>query len=106
MYDIKDSRIAVVALGYVGLPLAIEIGKHYPNIGLDTKTERIRELAAGEDTTREVDSRDIAKAKHLHFTDQPEQVTRCNVYIIAVPTPIDSYKRPDLSYLISSRPAP
>ena len=99
MFDIKDARIAVVGLGYVGLPLAIEFGKHFPTIGLDTKTERIRELAEGEDTTREVDSTEIAKAKQLQFTDRPEQVTGCNVYIITVPTPIDRYKRPDLSYL-------
>jgi UDP-N-acetyl-D-galactosamine dehydrogenase len=99
MFDIKEARIAVVGLGYVGLPLAIEFGKHYPTIGLDTKTARIRELAAGEDTTREVDSAEIAKAKHLLFTDRPEQLSGCNVYIITVPTPIDRYKRPDLSCL-------
>ncbi|MGB7934181.1 MAG: Vi polysaccharide biosynthesis UDP-N-acetylglucosamine C-6 dehydrogenase TviB [Gammaproteobacteria bacterium] len=99
MFDIKEARIAVVGLGYVGLPLAIEFGKHYPTIGLDTKTERIRELAEGEDSTREVDSTEIAKAKHLLFTNRPEQVAGCNVYIITVPTPIDRYKRPDLSYL-------
>jgi UDP-N-acetyl-D-glucosamine/UDP-N-acetyl-D-galactosamine dehydrogenase len=102
MFDIKDARIAVVGLGYVGLPLAIEFGKHFPTIGLDTKTERIRELAAGEDTTREVDSTEIAKAKQLQFTDRPEQVTGCNVYIITVPTPIDRFKRPDLSYLVQA----
>ena len=99
MFDIKEAKIAVVGLGYVGLPLAIEFGKHYPTIGLDTKTERIRELSAGEDSTREVDSTEIAKAKHLLFTSRPEQVAGCNVYIITVPTPIDRYKRPDLSYL-------
>ena len=99
MFDIKEEKIAVVGLGYVGLPLAIEFGKHYPTIGLDTKTERIRELSAGEDSTREVDSTEIAKAKHLLFTNRPEQVAGCNVYIITVPTPIDRYKRPDLSYL-------
>jgi UDP-N-acetyl-D-glucosamine/UDP-N-acetyl-D-galactosamine dehydrogenase len=99
MFDIKEAKIAVVGLGYVGLPLAIEFGKHYPTIGLDTKTERIRELSAGEDSTREVDSTEIAKAKHLLFTNRPEQVAGCNVYIITVPTPIDRYKRPDLSYL-------
>jgi UDP-N-acetyl-D-galactosamine dehydrogenase len=99
MFDIKEARIAVVGLGYVGLPLAIEFGKHYPTIGLDTKTERIRELSAGEDSTREVDSTEIAKAKHLQFTNRPEEAAGCNVYIITVPTPIDRYKRPDLSYL-------
>jgi UDP-N-acetyl-D-glucosamine/UDP-N-acetyl-D-galactosamine dehydrogenase len=99
MFDIKEARIAVVGLGYVGLPLAIEFGKHYPTIGLDTKSERVRELAEGEDSTREVDSTEIAKAKHLLFTNRPEQIAGCNVYIITVPTPIDRYKRPDLSYL-------
>jgi UDP-N-acetyl-D-glucosamine/UDP-N-acetyl-D-galactosamine dehydrogenase len=99
MFDIREARIAIVGLGYVGLPLAIEFGKHYPTTGLDTKKERIRELAAGEDGTREVDSSEIARAKHLLFTDRPEQVAGCNVYIITVPTPIDRYKRPDLSYL-------
>ena len=99
MFEIREARIAVVGLGYVGLPLAIEFGKHYPTIGLDTKKGRVRELAAGEDSTREVDSTEISKAKHLLFTDRPEQVSGCNVYIITVPTPIDRYKRPDLSYL-------
>ena len=99
MFDIKEAKIAVVGLGYVGLPLAIEFGKYYPTIGLDTKTERILELTAGEDSTREVDSGEIAKAKHLLFTNRPEQAAQCNVYIITVPTPIDRYKRPDLSYL-------
>jgi len=99
MFDIKEARIAVVGLGYVGLPLAIEFGKTYPTIGMDTRTMRIRELASGEDTTREVDSAEIALAKHLNFTDRPEDISGCNVYIITVPTPIDRYKRPDLSYL-------
>jgi UDP-N-acetyl-D-galactosamine dehydrogenase len=99
MFNVKESRIAVVGLGYVGLPLAIEFGKRYPTVGLDTKKERIRELAGGEDCTREVESAEIAKAKHLLFTDRPEQAAQCNVYIITVPTPIDRYKRPDLSYL-------
>jgi len=99
MFDIKTSRIGVVGLGYVGLPLAIEFGKQYPTIGLDTKEARIRELRAGEDTTREVDSMEIAKAKHLLFTHRAEELVGCNVYIITVPTPIDRYKRPDLSYL-------
>jgi UDP-N-acetyl-D-galactosamine dehydrogenase len=99
MFDIKEARIAVVGLGYVGLPLAVEFGKHYPTIGLDAKESRIRELAAGGDSTREVDSTEIAKAKHLLFTHRPEELVGCNVFIIAVPTPIDRYKRPDLSYL-------
>jgi UDP-N-acetyl-D-galactosamine dehydrogenase len=99
MFNVKESRIAVVGLGYVGLPLAIEFGKRYPTVGLDTKKERIRELAGGEDCTREVESAEIAKSKHLLFTDRPEQAAQCNVYIITVPTPIDRYKRPDLSYL-------
>jgi UDP-N-acetyl-D-galactosamine dehydrogenase len=99
MFGIKEAKIAVIGLGYVGLPLAIEFGKTYPTIGLDTKTARVRELAAGEDATREVDSAEIALAKHLTFTDKPEEISDCNVYIITVPTPIDRYKRPDLSYL-------
>ncbi len=99
MFDIKEARIAVVGLGYVGLPLAVEFGKHYPTIGLDTKESRIRELAAGEDTTREVDTAEIAKAGHLLFTHRAEELLGCNVYIITVPTPIDRYKRPDLSCL-------
>ena len=99
MFDIREARIAVVGLGYVGLPLAVEFGKRYPTIGLDNKAERIRELAGGEDCTREVESAEIAMARHLQFTDRPEQAAHCNVYIITVPTPIDRYKRPDLSYL-------
>ena len=99
MPDLKSTRIGVVGLGYVGLPLAIEFGKQYPTIGLDIKRERIEELKAGHDATLEASSEELAEAKQLVFTCDPNDLADCNTYIVTVPTPIDAYKRPDLSLL-------
>ncbi len=98
--NIKDARIAVIGLGYVGLPLANEFGKVYPTVGLDTNKARIEELRRGIDRTGEVES--LAEAKHLTFSSDVEDIRDCNVYIVAVPTPIDSNKLPDLSPLIGA----
>ena len=99
MFDLESAKIGIIGLGYVGLPLAIEFGKRYPTVGLDIKAERIEELKAGEDSTREVTGEELAQATRLTFTSQPAELTDCNVYIVTVPTPIDVYKRPDLSAL-------
>lgn len=99
MFDINAVRIGIVGLGYVGLPLAVEFGRRYPTIGLDTKEERIRELRTGQDSTREVAAPELAAATRLSYTHRPEELAGCNVYIVTVPTPIDRYKRPDLSLL-------
>jgi len=99
MLDLKEVKIGVVGLGYVGLPLAVEFGKQYPTVGLDLKADRIRELLAGNDSTLEVTPGELAEAKQLHFTRDPGELAACNVFIVTVPTPIDRYNRPDLSYL-------
>lgn len=96
--NIKDARIAVIGLGYVGLPLANEFGKVYPTIGLDTNKGRIDELRRGIDRTGEIES--LAEAKHLTFSSELDDIRDCNVYIVAVPTPIDANKLPDLTPLI------
>jgi len=97
-----DARIAVIGLGYVGLPLAVEFGKSRPTQGFDIDDTRIAQLKLGHDATLEIDSSDLEKAKHLHFTDTLTNLRDCNVYIVTVPTPIDAYKRPDLTALLSA----
>lgn len=99
MPEIQSSQIAVIGLGYVGLPLAVEFSKKMPTIGFDLKQERIAELKNGKDSTREVSSAELKQAGALRFTSSVDDLQDCNVFIIAVPTPIDSNKRPDLSPL-------
>jgi UDP-N-acetyl-D-galactosamine dehydrogenase len=99
MHSLGSARIGVVGLGYVGLPLAIEFGKHYPTVGFDIKSHRIQELKAGKDSTLEASSEEIASSKELLFTDSADDLAGCNTYIVTVPTPIDRYKRPDLTLL-------
>ncbi|QGT78298.1 Vi polysaccharide biosynthesis UDP-N-acetylglucosamine C-6 dehydrogenase TviB [Guyparkeria halophila] len=98
----KDVKIAMVGLGYVGLPLAVAFGRVQPVIGFDINAKRIAELKDGIDHTREVEADELAEANQLSFTDHLEDIADCNVFIITVPTPIDRYKRPDLSPLISA----
>ncbi len=97
--SLDDVRLAVVGLGYVGLPLAVEFGKASDVVGFDIKEERIRELKQGTDSTREVTADMLAESGRLSFSADPEALVGCNVYIVTVPTPIDEYKRPDLSPL-------
>ena len=96
----SDSTIGIIGLGYVGLPLAVEFGKHRPTIGFDIDAERIAQLRAGQDRTHEVEPEELAAAKRLTFTTDPEAIREAQVYIITVPTPIDAHKRPDLTPLI------
>ncbi|MBL1275186.1 MAG: Vi polysaccharide biosynthesis UDP-N-acetylglucosamine C-6 dehydrogenase TviB [Ectothiorhodospiraceae bacterium] len=102
MFDLKNTRIGIIGLGYVGLPLAVELGKHYPTQGMDINAARIAELQAGKDSTLEVDGDELKLATQLSYTCDPADLKDCNVYIVTVPTPIDSAKRPDLSPLISA----
>lgn len=102
MHELGSTKIGIIGLGYVGLPLAVEFGKQYPTIGLDVKEERVAELQQDRDSTQEVSSSEIAEAVQLSFTNQPDDLKDCNVYIVTVPTPIDAYNRPDLSYLKKS----
>ncbi len=99
MFDLEETRIGIVGLGYVGLPLAVEFGKQYPTIGFDLKEDRVAELNAGRDSTCEVTSEELTNAKQLRFTSSPAGLADCNVYIVTVPTPIDSHNQPDLGYL-------
>ncbi|KAB7622913.1 Vi polysaccharide biosynthesis UDP-N-acetylglucosamine C-6 dehydrogenase TviB [Alkalilimnicola sp. S0819] len=99
MLKLDEARVAVVGLGYVGLPLAVELARAFPVIGFDVKAARIAELREGRDGTREVSPEELRQAEGLHYTDQPEDLADCNVYIVTVPTPIDRYKQPDLEPL-------
>jgi len=95
----KTPTIAVIGLGYVGLPLAVEFGKHINTIGFDIDDNRIKELAAGHDKTLEVDEEGLKSASKLHYTANAEDLIEANVYIVTVPTPIDRHKNPDLTPL-------
>ena len=99
MFDLKSSKIGIIGLGYVGLPLAVEFGKKYPTVGLDINKQRIDELKSGKDNTCEVDAAELSQARQLSFTAECGDLDDCNVYIVTVPTPIDAYKRPDLTLL-------
>lgn len=96
---LETTRIAVLGLGYVGLPLAVAFGRRWPTVGFDIDKTRVQELSAGVDHTLEVDAGELSAAPHLSFTTDPEALAECNVFIITVPTPIDEAKRPDLSAL-------
>ncbi len=98
----EDTRIAVVGLGYVGLPLAVEFGKQYDTVGFDINTARISELRTGRDSTLEVEPELLAEAARLTFADSLDDIRACNVYIVTVPTPIDSARRPDLTPLVKA----
>lgn len=95
----KDTRIAVIGLGYVGLPLAVEFGKRYLTTGFDVNRSRITALSSGNDSTLEVDKAALDSATHLSYTTDVDKLKTCNIYIVTVPTPIDIYKRPDLTPL-------
>src|SRR6187402_1952130 len=99
MRPLEDCRIGIVGLGYVGLPLAAEFGKRYDTLGLDIDRQRVAELVAGIDRTRELDAAQLASAGKLRFTHDAGDLRECNVYIVTVPTPIDDAKRPDLGPL-------
>lgn len=98
--EIQDVKLAVVGLGYVGLPLAVEFGKKRSVLGFDINARRIEELKDGRDHTLEVDARELSEASQLSFTCIAEQLATANVFIVTVPTPIDEYKQPDLTPLI------
>ena len=93
-------RLAIIGLGYVGLPLAVEFGKKYETIGFDINAKRIEELRQGIDRTLEVSEAELKEAKNLFFTTSIEDIKDANIYIVTVPTPIDSHKNPDLTPLI------
>jgi len=98
----KDITIGVIGLGYVGLPLAIEFGKKYTTIGFDINEKRIYELQNFKDITLEIEVKEFRESLYFTCTRNIQEITNCNFYIITVPTPIDSNKKPDLSFLIDA----
>jgi UDP-N-acetyl-D-glucosamine/UDP-N-acetyl-D-galactosamine dehydrogenase len=100
MLSLRNCRICVVGLGYVGLPLAVEFGKIYETLGFDVNPQRVAQLRAGRDTTLEVARADLKAARHLDFTTDLKRLRGRRVFIVTVPTPIDAYKRPDLTPLV------
>jgi UDP-N-acetyl-D-glucosamine/UDP-N-acetyl-D-galactosamine dehydrogenase len=103
--SVENSKIAVIGLGYVGLPLAVEFGKNRPVVGFDINTNRIEALKAGRDSTLEVGDDELAGASLLRFSSELFDLEGCNTYIVTVPTPIDNHKRPDLTPLIKASEA-
>jgi len=100
--QLKDIKLSIVGLGYVGLPLAVEFGRKRSVVGFDINQRRIDELKAGKDFTLETTQEELAAAKLLSYTTNLEDLRACNCYIVTVPTPIDEYKRPDLTPLIKA----
>ncbi|EHU1490990.1 TPA: Vi polysaccharide biosynthesis UDP-N-acetylglucosamine C-6 dehydrogenase TviB [Acinetobacter baumannii] len=100
--QLAELRIAIIGLGYVGLPLAVEFGKKVPVVGFDIYQKRIDELKIGQDHTLEVSSEELKQAAHLSYTTNLDDLKSCNFFIVTVPTPIDNYKQPDLTPLIKA----
>src|SRR5690606_23836344 len=98
----KSAKIAVIGLGYVGLPLAVEFGKHFTVMGFDINNKRIDELKSGLDKTLAVEKKDLIDAKYLSYTSNITDIAEADIYIITVPTPVDSFKRPDLTPLLKA----
>lgn len=103
--NLENARIAVVGLGYVGLPLAVEFGKHFPVVGYDINLNRIDELRAGHDHTLEVEDAELASATRLSFSTDEVELGHANVFIVTTPTPIDKHKQPDLGPVLSATTA-
>ena len=101
-FNLRNLKIGVVGLGYVGLPLAVEFGKRFNTVGFDIKAARVDELRKGHDSTLETTEQELAEASKLSFTTRLDDLKSCSVYIVTVPTPIDDYKRPDLTPLEKS----
>lgn len=99
MIKLEAAKVAIIGLGYVGLPLAVELGKQRTTIGFDINKGRIDNLRSGHDETLEVTLDELKQAKYLSYTTDQNDLKSCNVYIVTVPTPIDAHKRPDLTAL-------
>lgn len=102
MLKLSEVKVAIIGLGYVGLPLAVEFGKKVPIVGFDIYQKRIDELKSGKDHTLEVSPKELAQATQLTYSTQLEDLKDCNFFIVTVPTPIDEYKRPDLTPLVKA----
>jgi UDP-N-acetyl-D-glucosamine/UDP-N-acetyl-D-galactosamine dehydrogenase len=99
---LSDVKLAIIGLGYVGLPLAAEFAKSREVVGFDINAPRVEALRQGKDTTLEVSEEELKEAKGLVYTTNPADIAKCNVFIVTVPTPIDEHKRPDLTPLIKA----
>ncbi|WP_445114559.1 Vi polysaccharide biosynthesis UDP-N-acetylglucosamine C-6 dehydrogenase TviB [Acinetobacter sp. WZC-1] len=102
MFQLEQLKIAIIGLGYVGLPLAAEFGKHVPAMGFDINLQRIDELKQGVDHTLEVSEQELKQAVFLNYASDPHALEQSNFYIVTVPTPIDDFKQPDLTPLIKA----
>jgi UDP-N-acetyl-D-galactosamine dehydrogenase len=100
--NLNQEKIAVIGLGYVGLPLAVEFGKQRQVLGFDINAARIAELQAGRDSTLEVAPDELAQAQHLRFTTNPDDLRQCKVFIVTVPTPVDQANRPNMTPLVKA----
>jgi len=102
MKNLGNIRIAIIGLGYVGLPLAVEFGKKFETVGFDINESRIKELTSGNDATMEVSREQLTGSKSLSFSADATDIENCNIFIITVPTPIDEHKNPDLTPLVGA----
>lgn len=102
MLQLSELKIAIIGLGYVGLPLAVEFGKKVSVLGFDIHQKRIDELQSGQDHTLEVSPKELKQATHLSYTTNLQQLADCNFFIVTVPTPIDEFKQPDLTPLVKA----
>lgn len=102
MLSLNQIKLAVIGLGYVGLPLAVEFGKKRKVVGFDIDAKRISELGAGQDRTLEVESSELKEATYLTYSNTSEDLRSCNVFIVTVPTPIDAYNQPDMTPLVKA----
>lgn len=102
MLKLDQVKLAIVGLGYVGLPLAVEFGKKYPVVGFDINAKRVAELLSGQDHTQEVEPEELKQARFLSYTTDPDALAGCNIFIVTVPTPVDNDKRPDFSPLVKA----
>lgn len=100
--SVQDHKIAVIGLGYVGLPLAVEFGKFRSVIGFDIDVSRVKDLAFGRDVTLELTSEELKRAKQLTFSADPEDLRACKIFLVTVPTPVDKANRPDLMPLVKA----
>ena len=102
MFKLSDVKIAVIGLGYVGLPLAVAFAKRFPVLGFDINSNRVQQLEAGVDSTLEVSNSELGAAESLSFSCCEDALKSCNTFIVTVPTPIDKFKRPDLTPLLKA----
>ncbi len=100
--NLQEIKLAIIGLGYVGLPLAVEFGKHYDTLGFDINALRVDQLRNGQDRTLETTAEELALATRLLFSTDPSSLADCNIFIVTVPTPIDKANRPDLTPLIKA----